>query len=541
MFRSPLLSCAAPGVILTLASHLAVAQTATESLAKLAAERSYPARVALAPVAVQWKFSGDEGKTYGLDALPPVPVRGQVPVAAQGVFQVEDPAALGAMWVTVDSPIGGMATTDAEAIGRRYVACVPILLKASVIVNGKPLVLPESGDAMLLERFPVDPQLLVKGRNTIDVGGLYWNTWVNMEQAHNVDVGFKMMSTPPDALELRTGPVLGPLGDDYFTLVCRTHIPAQVRVTVKPLDPDGPEKASDYERGTLHRLRIQLPKGTKKFRYSVTALNGSHGKTAGPFDVRVPQPDAMKFVVLGQTAAHPGQIEGLAVAALALQKADPDFIIHTGSIVKMAYWDFEWDESFLRPWKELLARVPICVVPAYKDSYSMAFARLFYHATPDGQWGPWSWTAGNARFIGMDSLWAAQNAEAVAAWTDENLKAAREDYVFSVSSYPGYISRPFGRGIDGHNFDRNVIHPLLARYGATAALGCTGAYEFQPAPASNGVQSVITGGVGAEMSPGQTDHHFCVFAIRDGKCSMEAYAYESGKVLDSRSFAPRKK
>lgn len=519
------------------------AQPASDPLAELAARRGLPERVAVSPVKVSWTFSGDGGKTHAMAAVPPVPVHGKPPVFAAGEFNVEDPAAIGTLWLTTDSPVGAMATCDDEGVGRRYVGRVPVLLKSRVALNGTPVTLPESDDNMLLSRFGIDGALLKKGKNTLTVSGLYWNNSANLQKALTVKVGFLLSSSPADALALRGGPVLGPMGEDYFTLVARTHIPAAVQVAVKPLDPVGPARTFDFPRGTLHRLRMDVPRGTRKFQYTLTTRNGPHSQVTGPFDVRVPRAGALRFVVLGQTAANGDMLDPLVRAAEALEKLDPDFIVHTGSIVKMAYWDFEWDESFLRPWRQVLATRPIVVVPAYRDSYSMAFGRLFYHATADGGWGPWTWSIGGVRFIGMDSFTVAAGGQgpAVAQWVEGVLKDAREEYVFSVNAYAGYVTRPFGRGIDGTNYDKNVIQPLLVKYGATASLGCGGSYECVEPPAGKGVRTVMTGGVGAEMSPGWTQYHWCVFTMKDGSCEMEATAYETGKVIDRQSFPARKK
>lgn len=527
-------------VLLSVITALTSAMAAEEKdiIAALTAELG-PERVATTPVPARWKFSNDGGKTYSLDSLPEVPVRGKPQVWGQTEVTIDDPAKVGMLWVTTDSPVGGISPVDDQQLGPRYIRLVPVLLNAVCTVNDK--VVPFEMDDMLFYRLGIDPILLKKGPNVITLKGNFWNPWVNHAQAFPVKVGFRTMISPPDVLDLRTGPVLGPLGNDYFTLVCRTHIPAEIKISVKPLDPDGAEKVCNFPRGTLHRLRVDLPKDTKKFRYSVTAVNGPHSRITGPFDVRIPGTDAMRFVVLGQTAANSNQRDALVAAAKALQKTDPDFIIHTGSIVKMAYWDADWDDIFFLPWRDLLARTPICVVPAYRDAYSMAFGRLFYHATPGGEWDLWTWSAGNVRFIGMDSMAAARNADACGKWVEDVLKKAGEDYIFSVNAYPGFIEKPFGRGIDGHNFDKNVVHPLLAKYKATAALGCTGAYEYVPAAGDKGVATIITGGVGAEMRPGWSTFHYCVFTIKEGKCTMEAIAYETGKVLDSKTFAPRKK
>ena len=146
--RSPATTLTSLWIIL--AALAASAADRKDPLEELAAARGQPERVQTVPVAAHWKFSSDGGKTCTLDSLPPVPLHGQPRVFASGAFRIDDPAKVGTLWITTDSPIGGMSPAIDEALGRRYVSRVPVLLKAQVLVNGKPVVLPESDDAMLL-------------------------------------------------------------------------------------------------------------------------------------------------------------------------------------------------------------------------------------------------------------------------------------------------------------------------------------------------------------------------------------------------------
>lgn len=494
----------------------------------------------LVPLQAVWKFSGDGGKSYTIDSLPLLPTGTvKAPVCGKGEFTIEDPEKIGMLWFTTASPAnsGGICPVGERQIGHRYVVMECVLVEAKVSVNGRPFE-PEMNDCLAL-RYGIDPRLLSKGKNVITFSGAAWNSLSNGGGTNQAKVAFQVMTSPADALELRSGPILGPIGEDYFTLACRTHIPAELSVTVKPVEPPGPETSYAVARGTIHHARMPLPKGTRKFQYSITAKNGTNSKPSGPWDVRVPDPaKGLRFVVLGQTATGSG-VEGLVKAAESLKKVDPDFILHTGSIVLMAYWDFAWDDCFFKPWKDLLARTPLLFVPAYKDLYSQAYAKLLYYPTADGNWAPWVYKVGPVRFIGIDGYSAPQY-DGLAGWIEDQLKAADDKFLFFMTSSPGYTTNPFGRGADGHKYDKTVVQPLLAKYKVTAQLGCTGKYEYIPATNAECVASIITGGVGSPMAPGWLKYQYCIFNIKDGQCSYEAIAYETGEVLDKRTLPPRK-
>ncbi|MCE5280215.1 MAG: hypothetical protein ABFD92_12685 [Planctomycetaceae bacterium] len=484
-------------------------------------------------VKATFKYSSDEGKTYALDALPDLPSAGRVSVFGRAEITVDDPAKIGMLWLTTVRDSGGLCPVNDRAIGPKYVCNSPVLLNAKVQLNGKDV--PPQLPDMLVLRWAIDPALLVKGPNVITFSGQGWNALVNCGSSEKVPLAFRLQSTAPDAPALRSGPALGPLGDEYFTLAARTWIPCEMKVTVTPTEPAGAAATHTGPREILHKLRIPLPKGTRKFTYAIEA----GASKAGPWTVRVPDEKTLRFVVLGQTATGSG-VAGLLKAKAALEKVDPDFIVHTGSLVLMSYWDFAWDDCLFAPWGDLLAHVPMVGVPAYRDLYSSAFLNFLYHPSADGNWAQWTWTAGPVRFIGLDGWSAAANAAATAKWVEDVLKDAKEPYVFDITSYPAYTTNAFGRGIAGHNYDKETVQPLLAKYKATASLGCTGKYEYIPAPNANAVDTLITGGVGAPMAPGWNKYNYVIFQIKDGKCSVQAVAYETGEVLDRRTFEPRK-
>lgn len=483
------------------------------------------------PLGARWTFSRDQGATYALESGSP----GRTQVWGRAEFAVADPAAIGRMWFRPRPEGAGVTPVNSYNVGGRYIVMPLVLEEAQLTLNGQALEPEFPGSPTLYERWGIDPQLLRKGTNVLAFTG----RTLPGAGRDPAPAEFALETTAGDALDLRNGPALGPIGADYFTLACRTWIPCEVAVKVQPIDPAGEEKEYAFPRGTLHHCRMPLPPGTRRFRYSVVARNGAASRAGQPYEVRVPDPArGMTFIVLGQTAANAGTA-GLELAARRILELDPDFIIHTGSLLIYAYWDMTWDSLFFAPLKELLARKPLCAVPSYKDCYSLQFAYALYYPTENGLWANWNWAVGPVRFIGLEGMGAAAEGSNVAKWFEEQLQAAREDFVFEVTSYPAYTTNPFGRAESGKEYDRRVLHPLLAKYKATASLGCTGKYEFIPAPDTNSVPSVITGGVGAPMAPGWNKCQFCVFSLRDGKLSMKVLAYETGEVLDERVFAPR--
>ncbi|MCE5327494.1 MAG: hypothetical protein LLG01_13890 [Planctomycetaceae bacterium] len=480
------------------------------------------------PLKVQWAYSSDAGKTF----TDQPPAADKAPVYGRATFEIDDPAAVGMLWFATKVADGVITPVNNYVVGGRYISNPLILEEAVFTVNGKAAPPEIPGSNTLYLRWGVDPQLLKKGANELLFRGRCLLRGVKTAE-------FQLTVSPPTALALRSGPALGPIGEDYFTLACRTWIPCPLAVKVKPLEPAGAEQVHSFPRGTLHQVRVSLPKGTRKFRYSVLTGPAAGAKESAAYDVRVPDPaKGLKFVVMGQTAANTGPA-GLSAAAKKILELDPDFIIHTGSLVIYAYWDAVWDELFFSPLADLLARKPMCVVPAYKDWYSQQFSWMFYHPTADGAWAPWSWACGPVRFVGVDGLSAAAQGPRFAEWFEGALKDAKEDFLFEVTSYPAYTTLPFGRGQPGVEYDKTVLQPLLAKYRATASLGCAGKFEYIPPPVPASVPSIITGGVGSPMSPGWTKYNFCVFTIKDGKCSYQALAYETGEVLDSRTFKPR--
>ena len=190
--------------------------------------------------------------------------------AAQVEFTVADPAAF----------VGGLFT--------------PGQAKGAVTLNGKGIEPPLAGVTYSAIPFDVE-KYLVKGVNTLAVAGAKGHPAVQLELYL------------PDMLAVQTGPVLGAIGADFFTVTCRTNAPAAVTVTASPVDPAGGKDVSaQTERGYYHRFRVPLPPGTKQFRYTMALQAGGAVKKLGPYTVKVPgATGAFRFAACGDNRSHP--------------------------------------------------------------------------------------------------------------------------------------------------------------------------------------------------------------------------------------------
>jgi len=172
-----------------------------------------------------------------------------------------------------------------EAVGRRYVS-------ASGAAQGrcegqrKAVVLPESQDAMLLARYGID-RPAAERQNVITVSGLFWNTWVNMNQGHSIKVGFRMASTAADALELRTGPVWVRWATTTSPRLPHAHSRAGSKWP-SSLSTAGPEKTFDLPRGHAPPARLDC-QGNKEVPVFRDGRQRRPQQDGRPFDVRVPR------------------------------------------------------------------------------------------------------------------------------------------------------------------------------------------------------------------------------------------------------------
>ncbi len=548
------------------------------------------------PVEVTWQHSNDGGKTFSEKPNPgPPPIRDprhhndQYPYAWKGTFEIKDPAEVAGLWVRLDdgseAPRTSICNGNISAASGGYwkdLGFCPTLLDAGLKLNGKDVAFPHGGP--LLQFWVPLTGDLQKGQNTIELWGNVYTYWGSQPAEA---LAPKIVSAKPQAAAIYNGPVLGDFGPGYFTVACRTQLPADVTVEATPTEPAGPAVTVVSAGRIWHRARVEVPAETRKLSYTLTARVGSHVTTRGPFQVTLPDSKAYRFIAFGNPQQQPvtnPELEPLAINSKLVRKANPDFVVNTGNILEQGPWSFWWQSSYIEPATELLATVPTLITPC-ADDYTGIFDELHYTPSPDTYMHSWTKVVGPVLFIGIDGNhdWSAggQNAR----WLEEVLGASKDKFIIVLSGYPGYSSGYNSKHFYGGRVNsRNVILPLLGKYKATLMLSSWDpTYErIEPTP-DKGVTQIVTGCIGRgkwhrwdtrmgshEFVPPGGDargtfgkvtlpdgrewvgyfgrHHFCVFDVKENAIEMKVLACAGSpdadikdlEVLDHKIFKPRK-
>lgn len=339
------------------------------------------------------------------------------------------------------------------------------------------------------------------------------------------------------ALAFHTGPVLGCAGTDFFTVACRTTVPAVVTLQVG-------EKTYPSPEGLIHVFRAEGLKPKTQYAYVLSAaLPGAAQKvTDGPHTMRTQAPDGkLVFVALGDSRTNPETWQRVAAAALKMQ---PDFVIHTGDLVGDGRDDGLWDKEFWAPAKDLLATIPFYAVMGNHERETSLPHRLI--VTPTGK-PNWSQQIGPILLIGVDiyvESWKEDSENA--KWLEETLESSRAPFVFLVVHEPAWSSGPHGN----NEKVQQVIFACLEKYKATAMIaGHDHCYERSEP--GNGTTMLITGGGGAGLYKNthakenphskvfKSAYNYLVFTVEGEACRMQALTPE-GETLDERQWKARK-
>jgi hypothetical protein len=473
-----------------------------------------------------WMFSEDGGQSFTLESLELEP-RATVRIVARAAFDVDDPA-----------EIGGLVFVPGRVPGR-----------ARFTLNGKPMRGPLRG--MRYTWFALDPQeYLVEGSNGVVAAGVVSNRG---KKPVNVKIDARLKLYPPEMVSIQTGPILGAIGQDFFTLTCRTNMPAEVTVVAEPVEPaDAAKTEASSKRGFYHRLRVPLAEGTQEFSYTVTSRVGEAAKADGPVTVKVPgSGESFRFVAAGDSRSRPKLWSAVAAA---IKKAEPELLVLTGDMVADGRWDFQWDAQFFRPARGLLTSVPVYPVIGNHEENAAAYFELLYAPGEGGKSRNWAQAVGDVLFVGIDGSGNWKPGSPNAKWLEEVLKSSDEKFIFLASHYPAWSSGPHGRGNEGATiWGRRTIMPLLAKYRATAMVaGHDHCYERSEPPAGRGVTCIVTGGAGAPIygrdrraAQGNPHSrvfasklHYCVFDVKGDLCEMKVYE-PNGNLIDQRTFKAR--
>lgn len=351
----------------------------------------------------------------------------------------------------------------------------------------------------------------------------------------------------PADLKFHSGPVLGAAGEGLFSVTCRTNLPAEVRLELETAG-DGPVTRQTSRAGLFHRFRVAGLTAPWK-RYKLTASHGQFSTHVGAAVGRgtTDPPGAMRFIAAGDSRTNPA---AWAKVAAAIGRAGPEFVVFSGDMVADGRNDWEWNEQFLGPGKDLLASVPLYAVIGNHEKNSPLFEWIFLTPTEDGRGLNWSQTIRYVQIIGIDGAqdWSRNGRNA--RWLDRTLAGSNAKFVFLFSHYPAWTSSSHGKlGSDGQPRERSVrqarevIMPLLVKHKATAMItGHDHCYErSQP---DGGVTHIISGGAGAPLrgkasnARKQNPHskvfasvlHYCMFDLNGEVCTMRVLTPDARKI-----------
>lgn len=357
------------------------------------------------------------------------------------------------------------------------------------------------------------------------------------------------------AVLFQTGPVLGCVGPDYFTVSCRTNIPATVELAC-----EGRKLIS--KPALFHQFKLTGLEAGQKYQYQLRAYIDDNNKvvTTTPKTVRtLSQGPPFTFAVFGDSRtggngrnnwASPESI-GKAVAG-----KNPAFSVFLGDMVHNGRQDWLWDEDFFNGHvREFFATIPSFAVMGNHERATPLFHKLF--ATPSSS-GNWTQAVGNVLLIGLNGEEGKEAGDPLSQWLQQQLKNTNADFVFLFSHFPAYSSGPHGTVNEAGapteaaaRYARNVIVPLLEKYGATAMFaGHDHCYERSVLP--SGLTCITAGGAGAPLYGKATEaekrnpysrlflakQHYCLLTVTHDSCSLTVYDAE-GKGLDSATFSPR--
>lgn len=544
--------------------------------------------ITVTPLKATWQYSNDGGKTFA-DKPFAGPPRQSKPhhkevsyfYAWKGEFEIADPAAVGGVWVRVfDEPAGGALSSASICNGNIDVAgCgywknlgyCPAVLEATLKLNGKDV---QIAHGPLLQ-FWVPLVDLQKGKNTVEIRG---NVYTYHMSDPSKSLETRLIMAEPQPTEIY-GPVVGDFGDGYFTLTCRTQLPAEVTVEATPLEPAGSAIKAVSAGKIFHRVKVEIPKGSRKVAYTLTAKVGTHTTQRGPLTLTLKPTDKdYRFIAYGAAYQH-SDGEPWGKHSKQILKADPAFVVNTGDPVEMGCWLFAWQSGYVGPAADLFSSVPSLATPADLDAVGM-FNELYYTPAGDGYSHNWTKVIGPARFIGIDSNleWAPGNANT--KWLEGVLSEAQDKFIVVLSGHPGYSSGANSKKLYGQLGPvRNVIMPLLGKYKATVMLSSydTDYERVEPTP-DKGIPQIVTGAIGFKtwhswsttrgghpfgpksggkgtvaLEDGRewcgvlSRHHFCVFDVKEDAIEMKVLGcgaadadIKSLEVLDKKTFKPRR-
>lgn len=410
-------------------------------------------------------------------------------------------------------------------------------------LNGKEIPLPLKGVGFA-EVAGIPASMLKKEQNTLCLEYSSKDK-KTLENASKWNIRLRGMS--PEDLEFTTGPILGPCGTDYFSVSCRTNMPATV--TAK-----SGKTSIVSENGIFHFFKFSGLNPGGKYDVSVTAASGNLTKEMDKFTaLTLGTGNEFMFIALGDSRSNPNDWTKVTDAVI---KSSPYLVLHSGDMVADGRSDPLWDRDLFGPSKKLFSSVPVFPVLGNHEGNSPIFHKFF--AGGENQLKNWSVRAGGCLFIGIDGdlNWTSDSENY--KWLENILSASKDKFIFLTTHYPPWSSGPHGGMIDGKIKERQVsearnhIIPMLKKYNVSALIAGHDHFYERSEP-DDGITVIITGGAGAprygKTAKGEEQNpwskvfssklNYCIFDIKNDTCKMTAFAPD-GEKLDEKEFKARK-
>jgi len=529
--------------------------------------------IKVTPAGATWVYSSDGGKTFANAPLPGPPPgispRRETkvyPYVFKATFNIDDPAKISGLWVRLvedgaKDPRAAICTDNLTAASGGYwkdLGFCPTLLNTKCVLNDKGVGFARGGTLYIWA--PIEGKLK-KGKNTLLLGGNVYTYW-NGKPAKSIAARLVVAAAQP--AKIYNGPILGDFGEDYFTLVCRTQMPADVTVVAGPLAPAGKPVTAVSNSSIWHRVKVTVPRGTRKVRYGLTAKVGAHETRRGPFTVELPDTTKdFRFVAYGNTMGHKYAVAAWRLCSGHMARARPAFLLNTGTPMEHGSWEWGWQPYYFDPSGDLLATIPSFITPGSRD-FSGIFNELHYTPAPKGYDHSWTKAVGPVRLIGLNGYHDWSPTGGNYKWLEGVLKTAKEKFIVVLDGFPGYSSGKSSRHLNFFTKQtREQVLPLLGKYKATVML-CSWDPDYErvePTP-DKGCTQIVTGASGKHarsfgraqhanpFGPSKSKrwkgvpgtHHFCVFDVKGGTLELKVLAVPGDlktpatRVIDTKIF-----
>ena len=488
----------------------------------------------------EWEYSIDRCETWSKS--PPI-LRGgeKAAIYLRVSFDVTDPSSYASLELTHG---------------------VPDRTRMLFRLNDEPVLPPLRG--MYYKTIPAIPTSLLKAGANVLTGKIGFDNRPPSDEPEtrmpDVRVGLApcLFALAPRHLRITSGPVLGAVEDDHFSATCRTNMPARVVLYGYDLTRKRAGFVAESRTGLAHRFRIPRAAPDPNGLYLLVADNGRGAAAEVIRAPAYPTPDEpLRFVAMGDSRTN---LDDWAAVANAALNAKLQLVVFSGDMVSRGRNDWEWDEQFFAPAKELFLTIPFYAVIGNHEENAPVYPELFYTPSPDGRATNWAQEINGVLLIGIDGQedWSAESVGL--RKLEKTLKESQAKFIFLFSHYPAWSSSSHGRLREETGLPREAavrqarqtIVPLLRKYKAAAYI-CGHEHCYERSELPGGVSHVISGGAGAPLrqkmptAAAQNPYsvtfasklHYCLFEVTGDTCTMKALTPD-GSLIDRRSWDARK-